>query len=180
MNGNGPDTSSHDTISPDTNSRRTFIRNSGVALTAALAAGGVSAAPRDAAAERLALLEDSNAIRALQQRCFTLLEQGAAHELALLFSNSAAQATCVYPALQLDSRLDHGDIVVAGDHQSASARFRGRVYLGAPITGDGTVQQMARLQGVHSTQWWEQGEYEARYVKAGGEWKIRALHYRTV
>lgn len=160
------------------NSRRTFIRNSTVALTTVLAAGTASATPLDDAALRLALLEDSNAIRALQQRCFALLEQGGTHELAQLFSTSAAQASCVYPALQLDSRLDAADIAVADDRLSASARFHGRVQLAAAISGNGTAQQMARMQGLSSTQWWEQGVYEAQYVKVRNEWKISALHYR--
>jgi hypothetical protein len=160
------------------NSRRNFIRNSGVALTAALATGAANAATSDASAQRLAMLEDSNAIRALQQRCFALLEQGASRELSALFSNSAAQASCVYPSLQFDSRLDAAAIDVADDHQSATARFHGRVQLGAPIAGAGTAQQMARLQGLSATQWWEQGEYQAQYLKVNGEWKISALNYR--
>ena len=160
----------------NTNSRRTFIRNSGVALTAALAAGGASAAALDDAAQRLALLEDSNAIRSLQQRCFVLLEQGAAAELSTLFSNSTAAASGVYPTQQLASRLEEAVIKVASDRLTASARFLGRVQIGAPVAGNGTLQQMARLQGVN-TQWWEQGVYEAQYEKVQNEWKISALHY---
>jgi hypothetical protein len=160
------------------NSRRNFIRNSGVALTAALAAGAASAATRDASAQGLALLQDSNAIRLLQQRCFALLEQGASRELAALFSDDAAQASCVYPSLQLDSRLEAIAVDLADDGLSASARYHGRVQLGAPIAGAGTAQQMARLQGLNATQWWEQGLYDARYAKVHGEWKIRALNYR--
>jgi hypothetical protein len=157
------------------NSRRNFIRNSGVALTAALATGAASAAPVDTAAEKLALLEDSNAIRALQQRCFALLERGATQELAQLFSASASQA---YPTLQLDSKLEATGIDVSANRMRATARFHGRVQLGAPIIGDGTAQQMARAQGLSSTQWWEQGAYEAQYEKVQGAWLISALKYQ--
>lgn len=157
------------------NSRRNFIRNSGVALTAALATGAASAAPADSAAEKLALLEDSNAIRALQQRCFALLEQGATQELAQLFSAGASRAC---PAMQLDSKLEATGIDVSADRMRATARFQGRVQLGAPITGAGTAQQMARAQGFNSTQWWEQGVYEAQYEKVQGAWRISALKYQ--
>ena len=126
------------------NGRRNFIFNSGVALTAALASGAASAAPVDEAVQKLALLEDGNAIRALQQRCFALLEQRATNALSALFSESAAHA---YPAMQLDSRLEATGINVAPDRLKATARFHGRVQLGAQISGEGTAQQMARLQG---------------------------------
>jgi hypothetical protein len=161
-------------------SRRNFIRNSGVALTAALTAGAVDAgtAPVHAAARGRALLEASNAIRALQQRCFALLEQGATRELSTLFSDSSAQANCVYPSMQLDSRLDTAAVEIDDDQLHASARFHGRVYIAMLIDGDGTAQQMARLQGLSSTQWWEEGVYDARYVNVDGEWKISALSYR--
>ncbi|MES2626549.1 MAG: hypothetical protein V4628_14790 [Pseudomonadota bacterium] len=169
-----------DTNNPDKNSRRTFIRNSGVALTAALAAASTTAgAPIDDAAHRLAILEDSNAIRVLQQRCFALLEQGAARDLAMLFSDSVAQASCVYPAMQLDSRLDTTSIAVDSKRQSATARFAGRVQLGAPIAGDSTLEQMARMQGINSSKRWEHGTYEVTYVKVQAEWKISALTYHT-
>jgi hypothetical protein len=105
------------------------------------------------------------------------LEQGAARELALLFSDSAAQASCVYPSMQLDSRLAETNIVVANDRLSASALFEGHVQLGAPITGNGTLEQMARLQGASSTQWWEQGVYAVQYVKVQSAWKIDRLNY---
>lgn len=161
----------------ETNSRRTFIRNSGVALTAALAAGSAVATPVDDAAQRLALLEDSNAIRALQQRYFSLLEQRA--DVSALFCSSAAFAASALPALVLDSRHDGENIVVAADRQRATASFRSRLQLGIPIAGDSTLQQMARQQGQSEQQWREQGTYEVEYVKLGAAWLISALRYHT-
>src|SRR5688500_13477700 len=97
------------------NNRRTFIRNAGVAVTAAVAGSGASAATDTSALQhqlehKLGLLEDMNAIRALQQRYFALVQQRKDSELAALFVD---QATQVHAASVLDARLDDASIEVA-------------------------------------------------------------------
>ena len=158
------------------NDRRSFIRNAGVAVTAAVAGSGAAASAPDAGSlqHKLGLLEDSNAIRALQQRYFALVQQHNAAELATLFAGHAAP---VHTARVLDARLDDASIDVAQDRQSATAQLHSRVQLGTPMRGNGTLQQMARLQGQSEQQWSETGVYTARYVKVAGEWKISALSF---
>lgn len=157
------------------NSRRSFIRNAGVAVSAALAGSGAVAAT--AATDPAGLLADSNAIRALQQRYFTLLAQGA--DATALFADNSAHTASKHAAVVLDARHNSDNIEVAHDRQTASARFSSRLQLSTTITGNGTLQQMARLQGQSQQQWNESGVYDVQYVKVGAEWKIKALQYRT-
>jgi recombinational DNA repair ATPase RecF len=157
------------------NNRRTFIRNASVAVTAAVAGSGASAATDTNTLEhKLGVLEDLNAIRALQQRYFALVQQRNDAELAALF---VTQATQVHTARVLDARLDDASIEVAQDRQSASAQLRSRVQLATPMRGNGTLQQMARLQGQSEQQWSESGVYTAQYVKLDGKWKISSLSF---
>ncbi len=157
------------------NDRRSFIRNAGVAVTAAVAGSGASAATdTNGLQHRLGLLEDMNAIRALQQRYFTLVEQRNDAELAALFVD---QPTQVHAASVLDARLDDASIEVAPDRQRATAQLRSRVQLATPMRGDGTLQQMARLQGQSEQRWSESGVYTVQYVKLDGEWKISSLSF---
>lgn len=159
------------------NNRRNFIRNAGVAMTAAVASGGVATANTNSLEHKLGLLEDTNAIRALQQRYFALLQQRNEAELTRLF---AGQVAVTHGASVLDARLDEESIEVAQDRQSATAQLRSRMHLGTPTSGNGTLQQMARLQGQSEQQWRESGVYTAHYVKLGNEWKIKTLQYRSV
>jgi hypothetical protein len=158
------------------NTRRNFIRNAGVAVTAAVAGTGGVNAMTDASSlqHKLGLLEDSNAIRALQQRYFALVQQQDAAALATLFADRVVD---VHAARVLDARLDNASIEVASDRQSATAQLQTRIQLGTPMSGNDTLQQMARLQGLSEQQWRESGVYTAQYVKRGSEWKISSLHY---
>jgi hypothetical protein len=160
------------------NNRRSFIRNAGIAVTAAATGNGAAAGTADTASlqHRLGVLEDTNAIRALQQRCFTLMRDGKVPELVALFSGNAVEVHAA--KVLLDARLEHTDIDVAPDRQSATARLHSRVLLGIPLAGDSTLEQMARLQGQTERQWSETGIYTARYVKHGADWKIAQLEFR--
>lgn len=159
------------------NNRRNFIRNAGVAVTAAVAGTGSVNAMTDASSlqHKLGLLEDSNAIRALQQQYFALVQQQDTAALATLFADAVPQ---VHEARVLDARLDEASIEVAPDRQSATAKLHSRVQLGMPMRGDGTLQQMARQQGMTEEQWREAGIYSARYVKRDNAWKIATLQFQ--
>ena len=130
------------------NNRRNFIRNAGVAVTAAVAGTGAAAATVDLQ-HKLGVLEDSAAIRALQRRYFALVEVRNEAELATLF---AGEPSAVHSATVLDVRLDDASIEVAQDRQTATAQLHSRVQLGTPMSGDGTLHQMARLQGLTEQQ----------------------------
>jgi hypothetical protein len=124
---------------------------------------------------KLGLLEDANAIRALQQSYFALAQQRNEAGLAALFAGAVTQ---VHAASVLDTRLDDESIDVAADRRSATAQLRSRVQLATPMSGNGTLQQMARQQGLTEQQWNEAGIYTAHYVKLDGAWKIKELNFR--
>ncbi|HEY0964156.1 MAG TPA: nuclear transport factor 2 family protein [Pseudomonadales bacterium] len=156
--------------------RRKFIRGAGLAVTAAAAGSSAAASEDGDLRHKLGLLEDGNAIRALQQRLLTALQRQHDPELATLFADPGAVVQ-VHESQLLDARLDDTRIDVAPDRRSARAELHMRVQLARPFSGNGTLQQMARLQGQTESQWSERGVYTVHYVKAGSEWKIRALDY---
>ena len=158
------------------NDRRAFIRSAGVAVTAAVAGSGASAATLSAESQ-LDAVADVNAINALQQQCFKLMQQQDAAGLTPLF---AAPTVPVHAASLLDTRIDATHIEVAPDRQSATASCSAQIVLGTALAGAGTLQQMARLQGQTERQWSETGVYTARYVKLGTAWKIRSLRFSVV
>lgn len=157
------------------NGRRKFIRGAGAAVTAAVAGSQAAASEADNLQHKLGLLEDSNAIRALQQRLLAALQQQDDAQLAALFATT--DIAPLHQARLLDARFDDESIDLAPDRRSARAQLHAHVQLAQPFTGNGTLQQMARLQGQAERQWSERGVYTAHYVKAGTEWKIRTLEY---
>lgn len=158
------------------NDRRKFIRGAGVVVTGAVAGSQAAASEADNLQHKLGLLEDSNAIRSLQQRLLTALQQQDDVQLAALFASTGDIAP-VHQARLLDARFDGESIDLASDRRSARAELHARVQLALPFTGNGTLQQMSRLQGQAERQWSERGVYTVHYVKAGTEWKIRTLEY---
>ncbi len=68
-------------------------------------------------------------------------------------------------------------VTLSADCQQAQATFHVDVQLLTPLQGDCTAAKMARLQDHVADRRWEAGRFEAKYVKAAGEWKIAALSY---
>ena len=71
-------------------------------------------------------------------------------------------------------------VAIADDRKTATGRFPYSIQVGAPMTGDSSLVEMARLQGQGVVQWWEGGIQEASYVREGGAWKIKRLEYRVM
>jgi hypothetical protein len=152
------------------NDRRSFIRNAALGVSAAVTGSGAVAATT---AELTG--DDTTAIRALQRRYFTLLQQGNERDLAALCVSNGGK---VHDSAVLDVRIDDEHIDLAQDRVGATARWDARVLLGAALAGNSTLEQMARAQGQSERQWQERGIYTARYVKVGSEWKIETLQYQ--
>ena len=73
------------------------------------------------------------------------------------------------------------DIVeVAADRKTATGQFTYSIQVGAPMTGDSSLVEMARLQGEGTVNWWERGIHQVSYVKKDNTWKIRKLEYRVI
>jgi len=76
------------------------------------------------------------------------------------------------PAQQLDI------VEVATDRRTAAGQFPYSIQVGAPMTEDSSLVEMARLQGEGIVKWWEGGICGASYIKVGDGWKIKRLEYR--
>jgi hypothetical protein len=155
---------------------------------------------------RVKSLEDANAIRRLHQTYETRLDQGMYEEVAGMFSGDAEvlyngglfagkdgirRLYCehfasgrtgkkIEPAPGFAPDPAPLDIVeVAGDCRTATGQFPYSMQVGAPMIGESSLLEMARLQGEGLVQWWESGIHEVSYVKKSGTWEIRKLEYRV-
>jgi len=154
-------------------SRRSFIRRTGAALSAPLAAAGMAvpsaAATTDPAASRLALLEDLDAIRALNHELLRQVEAGEAGQLG------------VDPGIGRVSPLDFGArdrIEVAPDRRTAIGVLHCSVEIATPIGPSCTLVEMAREQGGGVVRRTETGVFETVYVRRGGRWRVERSIYR--
>lgn len=166
--------------------RRAFFSSAGAALSAPLAMTAASVAsaaarPGDASADqRLAELEDVNAIRELNETYARHINAGAHDEAAALFVDARrAPVDDAVRTLSAD-RFGERDVVgLAADGTAATARIHCAVELETPIEPGGTLVEMARLQGDGVVRRTERRVLEAAYRKVGGVWKIERLAWTS-
>jgi carotenoid cleavage dioxygenase len=161
----------------------------------------------DHLSNRIGSLEDANAIRRLHQTFESRLDRGLYEEVASMFvddaevvyngglfkgKNGIRRLYCDHfasgrtgrkiepaPGFETDSAQQLDIVEVAGDRKAAIGQFPYSMQVGAPMTGDSSLVEMARLQGEGIISWWESGIHEVSYVKKGNMWKIRKLEYRV-
>jgi hypothetical protein len=161
----------------------------------------------DHLSNRIGSLEDANAIRRLHQVYESRLDQGRYDEVAGMFAEDAEiiyngglfrgkdgiqRLYCDHfasgrtgrkmesaPGFELDPAQQLDIVEVAGDRKTATGQFPYSIQVGAPMTGDSSLVEMARLQGEGIVSWWESGIHEASYVKKDNTWQIRKLVYRV-
>jgi hypothetical protein len=186
--------------------RRSFMWKAGAALSAALASAvpsmsnhrtnqGAGSDPEvDRLSNRLGILEDEKAIRALHQTYETLLDSGRYEEVAGLFAEDGeaefnggvfkgrkAGISRLYrdcfssgltgkklgpaPGFEVAAEQQQETIKVSADRLSAGAQFPYSIQVGTPMAPDSQLVQMARLQGGGIAKWCESGTYEISYAK---------------
>jgi hypothetical protein len=156
--------------------RRTFIRKTGVALSAPLAAAAAVAparaeAPGDSLADRLARLEDVSAIRALNHAFARQVSAGQAHALGIEASISGVVA----------SEFGERDVIdIAPDRQTATGLMHCAVTIETPIGPSCPLVEMAREQGGGVVRRTEEGAFENVYVRRDGAWSITRSTYRQL
>ena len=210
--------SAGNTPKPDTG-RRSFIWKTGAAMSAVIASAvtGISKQKVDPDAglkdqlehlsNRIASLEDANAIRELHQAYESRLDQGMYEEVAGMFADDAEvvyngglftgkegirRLYCDHfasgrtgrkiepaPGFEPDPAQQLDVVEVMGDRKTATGQFPYSIQVGAPMTGESSLVEMARLQGEGIVSWWESGIHEVSYVKKDNIWKIRKLEYRV-
>lgn len=161
----------------------------------------------DRLSNRIGSLEDANAIRGLHQTYESRLDQGMYEDVVRMFATDA-EVVCngglfagkngirrLYcdlfssgftgkkiepaPGFEPDPAQQQDIVEVAADRKTASGQFPYSMQVGAPMTGDSSLVEMARLQGEGIVKWWEGGTCEVSYVKVDNAWKIRRLEYRV-
>jgi len=161
----------------------------------------------DHLSNRIGSLEDANAIRRLHQAYESRLDRGMYEEIAGMFADDAEvvyngglftgkdgirRLYCDHlasgrtgrkiepaPGFETDPAQPLDIVEVAGDRKTATGQFPYSIQVGAPMTGESSLVEMARLQGEGIVYWWESGIYEVSYVKKDNAWKIRKLEYRV-
>lgn len=135
---------------------------------------------------QIALLEDTKSIERLQQAYGYYVSAGMAREAAALFSDDpgasieyaqsgvfvgrarieqflAGGGASLKPGQIRETPIHQGVVDVAPDGRTAKGRWRSLV-MGGTHGEDGR---------------WTEGPYENEYVKEGGVWRIRTLHWYT-
>jgi len=157
-------------------SRRSFIRKTGVALSAPLAAAAAVApvraeVPGDSLAEQLARLEDVNAVRALNQAFARQVNAGDAEALGL------------DPSIRNVSAQEFGErdvIEIAPDRQTATSVMHCAVDIETLIGPSCPLVEMARQQGGGVVRRSETGVFTHAYARRGGIWTLERSTYRSL
>lgn len=147
-----------------------FVAPAGAAGTMGLAAGSAASAGPKAGGSA----EDREAIRRLHLAFVSQLENRSADPPANLF---AAHGDVQLSAYRQTSSQQSDEVNFSEDGLRATATFYCEVELCTPLQEDCTAAQMARLQGMVASRRWENGRFDACYVKARGEWQMESVGY---
>ena len=156
--------------------RRSFIRKTGVVLSAPMAAAAAvvpahAESPADSLADRLARLEDVNAIRALNQAFARQVSAGEAQPLGIDSSIGDVVA----------SAFGERDVIdVAPDRHTATGLMHCAVTIETAIGPSCPLVEMAREQGGGVIRRTEEGVFENVYVRRDGAWRIQRSTYRQL
>jgi ketosteroid isomerase-like protein len=159
--------------------RRRFFCQAGAALSAPLAVAAAPAQADDAAGEnslreRLAALEDVEAIRGLNRSLAQHVNARDPAAIAALFVESAAaEAVASLTGLTPDANAAAEAVELAADRLTATATIRCIVSTETAIGPDCTLVQMARQQGEGFRRQVECRLLELDYIKRDGRWQLR-------
>ena len=164
--------------------RRSFIRTAGAAVSVPLAAVAATlpasvVTDGDTLAARLGMLEDVNAIRALNQAWARHVNVGADEAIAALFAEAPnARIDPSIRSVVADGFGEQDVIEVAPDRQTATGLMHCTVRLETLIGPSCPLVDMAREQGGGVVTRLETGIFESVYARRDGIWKIQRSTYR--
>jgi hypothetical protein len=166
-----------------TSTRRKFIWTAGAALAPASAIAAMTAAnvPQNQSAlkARLAMLEDLNAIRAVNQAYARHINAGEHQEIEALFTDpSRAKIDESIVAIAADGFEEQDVIEITSDRTTATAVVHCLADTEEVIGPSCPLVEMAREQGGGVLRRTERVVFEHRYVKREGAWKILRSSYR--
>lgn len=168
-------------------------------------AGPGTAADESAATRaRLEALEAREAVLALQQSFMAALAAGHHAHAAALFDVDATlqlsglqatspggiaraldshygrqQGTTLHTAFRRDALAAADEVRFSADGQRATVTMNVESELCTPLRGEGSLLDMARLQGHAADRHWQPGRFEAECVRRDGQWKLAALTWRA-
>lgn len=87
------------------------------------------------------------------------------------------QLPSLHGAYRQNAAQRNDTVTLSDDARQATATFHAEQELCTPLAADCTAAAMARLQGNVASRRWEGGRFDARYVKAEGQWKIASLRW---
>jgi hypothetical protein len=159
-------------------SRRRFFFSAGAALSAPLAAGTAFAGGADDA--RADALDTVESIRRLEQALAARIVSGDADGIAKLFLDPERVASLDGVRRIAPTGFGERDVVELGaDGESARIELPCELEIEAEIEAEGTLVEMARLQGDGLLRRRETRTLEAELaVAADGTWKFRRLEFR--
>lgn len=144
-------------------SRRTFLKTGAMAAVPAMAVGlPAAAAAADGSKAALARLQDERAIEGLTRDALRRFNQGQASGL---FARGIARV-----ALDAD---EVPSLAIEGDR--ATARFACKVDLAHELEGQGSLIDMARLQGNAAATSTTGKTLAARYARQDGRWVLAGV-----
>jgi len=161
--------------SPSTD-RRSFLKT-GALVTAPLAAAAVPAVALadDGSRARLARLEDERAIAALRRGVLRRINGQPGRDCGEFLASADAVALDEGMRSIAEDPEEDASLDWATDGTRVSSRGPCRVEVETALTGNTTVEQMARFQGQCSHRRSERRMLLTEYVKQDGEWKLAHL-----
>ena len=130
---------------------------------------------------RLGMLEDVNAIRALNQAWARHVNAGEDEAITALFSD--ASAARIDPSIRSVAAAGFGEqdvIEVAADRQTATGLMHCMVEIETAIGPSCPLVEMAREQGGGVVMRSEAGVFENAYARRDGSWTIERSTYRRL
>lgn len=164
-------------MSKDMNtSRRSFLK-SGAIIAAPLAVAAAPAAAAfadDGSRARLARIEDERAIEALNRSFLSRFNAGG-RTGEFFAGRKAPKLARGITGLAFDHSAEPGQIALSEDAARAAGCFAVTAHFEHVLEGEGTLLQMARLQGNGPARRSEARTLVADYVKRGDGWAIERL-----
>lgn len=156
-----------ETISTD---RRSFLKTGALAAAPLAAVAPVAAFAGDDSRAKLARLEDERAIEALQRK-FLRHVNGTGDCSGFIASSDAVKLGDGLRSIAED--LGHeATLELADDGMTARARCACRVERETEFSGDSTLEQMARFEGLGSHRFEERATLATEFVKGKDGWTI--------
>ncbi|HYD23866.1 MAG TPA: hypothetical protein VEB68_03650 [Croceibacterium sp.] len=155
---------------PMSTDRRSFLKTGALVATPLVAAAPVAALAADDSRAKLARLEDERAIERLQ-RTFLRQLNGAGDCGEFVASADAVDVGEGLRSIAEDLRHET-TVELAADGRTATAHCPCRVEREAELTGDTTLERMARFEGHGGHRYAEERMLAMEFVKGEDGWRI--------